>query len=110
MKKQIVSLKDTSEGFVVEEKKGKKIYLVQEKLEANTPQQEKTYIITFNTKENLVQLKNAWDHYVTQQQLTIYFVNTHTNEKWHVQPYFHAKITENIHKSLDVLFASITEQ
>ena len=110
MKKQIRTLTETESGFIVEEKKGKKKYIVQEVLALDPSMKDKTFVVTLNTKENIAHLKQHWDEVASNQQLTIYFVNPNTNEKWHVQPYFHSKITEDIPKSLDVLFTSITEQ
>ncbi len=107
MKRQIITLEETEKGFLVEEKKEVKHYLVQEDLTLPEERSEKTFIMTMHTKENVQVLKDQWEVFAKEKTLTIYFVNIKTNEKWHIQPYIHAKITEDIEKSIDILSEQI---
>lgn len=105
MKKQIRTLEKKENSFFVEEKTTSKEYRVQEQLslEQLESTQEKLIIITLNTKENLSRLITAWKEVVQHEHLSFLFVNITTNEKWHVHPLHHAKISENTEKSLHVL-------
>ena len=72
--------------------------------------EDKTIIITKNNKTNLKHLINNWKRYV-KKEITIYFVNTKTNEKWVVNTKVHDFITDgkNLKKSLTSLSSAIPE-
>lgn len=106
VRKQIVNIKETAQGYQVEEKTTQKEYNVYPKLAEYEfiPTKNKLYIITANNKTNLQYLIKNWKKTLESPQLTILFVNPKTNEKWHVQPIHHQKISEKLEPSLSVLF------
>jgi hypothetical protein len=71
---------------------------------------DKTIIITKNNKKNLKFLIDKWKDYVSKE-ITIYFANTKTNEKWVVNTKVHDFITDekNIKKSLTSLSSTVPE-
>ena len=71
--------------------------------------EEKTLLVLLNTHTNLDFIVKNWDKFVTLSQLTIYFVNPSTNEKWTLHPHTHDKIAEReaLRRGLESLFSAI---
>jgi hypothetical protein len=112
MKKQIVSCTPLQKGFFVEEKKETKEYLVLPVLEKLSFEKktDRKYVVTFNNEQNVSYVIQHWKELVADASLTFLFVNTKTNEKWHLHPSQHQKISEDITKSLHILLESIDQQ
>ncbi len=58
--------------------------------------QEKLYLITLNTKNNIGSLIKNWASLAKYQNLTIFFANPNSSleKRWAIKPYFHDKISE----------------
>ena len=109
MRKKILSIEDTSTGYYVKEKDCEKEYIIKETLDFDYESHaERIIIITKNTEENVARLIKEWKTIKDRKNLTLYFVNTKKNEKWHIQPYHHHNIAEHIKESIHTLAAGVS--
>lgn len=113
MKKQIISLNEEKDGFVVKEKKETKHYLVNETLLASLKklkeEEEATFVVCTNTKKNIDELYTQWEKLIKYKQLTIIFANPLTNQSWLIKPKTHHFIAEKekLKEGLESLSESI---
>lgn len=114
IKKQIQSIEEKEDRIVVQEKKGEKIYCVSENIEDKLLTQKKCegkkYLITLNKKQNVTFLAENWD-LIKDEDVTIIFANTETNESWMIHPKTHSRISEDksLKPGLIALYENITE-
>ena len=110
IKREVINIEQTINGFVVTTKKGEqRTILVEEKLEAEMNEQVKM-ISCLNTKENVNFLTENWKVFSKQEDLIIIFANPTTNEKWLIKPHHHAKIAEeeSLKQGLMAMYDAIT--
>lgn len=110
MKKKIVSISSEENKINVKEKNQRITYLLQPEIHTISSSNNKTIIVTYNTPNNLKYLQNHWEEFTKNTSTSIIFVNTQTNEQWHIHPHHHNKIADKIDKSLQTLHESITIQ
>jgi hypothetical protein len=70
---------------------------------------EKAFIVCLNKKSNIDYLIKNWKEYANQKGLIIMFANPDINEKWLINTYMHAQVTEpkDIEKGLKGLFSNV---
>lgn len=113
MKKQIESIDELEDKLIVHEKKEDKTYFIIEELKEEfllePKAKEKSFIVTLNKLNNVKFLAENWKS-IENEEITIIFANTKTNESWVVHPKTHSKISDNktIKQGLISLHESIT--
>ncbi len=115
MKKQILKQTFNENNILVEEKKGKKHYYINEQLQKISKyakEKETIYLICSNTKENIEELYKSWEQFIANRKLTIIFANPETNQSWLIHPRTHEFISDRekieegfqtLHKGIEVL-------
>lgn len=113
MKRQITSIEELEDRLLVHEKKEDKVYCITEELKdkllTENKCEERKFIVTTNTLMNVKFLADNWK-LIENEEVTIIFANTKTNESWIVHPKTHSKISDNktIKQGLMSLHESIT--
>jgi len=93
-RREIALLKPTSDGFMIEKKDGSVTRcLIIERLDPLPPALDNTLLVTRNTKENVLVLRD-WKRLVQEEGLVIVFANAAKNEKWVLSPGSHARIAD----------------
>lgn len=110
MKKQILEITELESGYLVQEKKETKKYTVQETITAIPEGSEKQLLVCLNSQANVNFCVEHWNTLAAHENLIVLFVNTKSNEKWHLHAAQHQKISEDIKKSLEILHTSIPSQ
>jgi hypothetical protein len=97
------------------------IVIVKEKLETilpvmqkfaeleNTHKPSKLSLVLYNNSENIDLVVKGWDELIKKNNLSILFVNPHTNNKWSLNPHFHNRIADrkSLKKGLLSLYSSV---
>lgn len=96
LKKEIINIEETPDYILVKEKKGTKVYFVDEELEKiiTKKTEHKAYYVCLNSKKNIKTMLGAWEHLIKNKNMTLLFAHPTTNDVWLITPATHHLIAD----------------